>query len=164
MSLQVSTVLKWCLKNYFTLLSIVCVASTNWFKRKPPLQLSIRWISNCILLCYMLTTSSSFQIPGKCVIDIEVQLYSYSNPSQDSDYTPCVDGNCSNEFQFCMRPRYTSDCRHGQVTTNVTTRNSFSFTPAVLSQLGIMNPLLFSNFTPQVSYNSRSIALSDTIP
>lgn len=105
---------------------------------------------------FTLSNFLSLQIPGECIINIEVQLDSYSLNPLSRHSCANVSGLCSNVFHFCLRPRNRlGDCRYGEVTTNVVTTNeSFSFTsPEVLSELGIMNPLVFSHFTPQVSHD-----------
>ena len=82
-----------------------------------------------------------------------MQLISYSNPSsEDCNGGNCegVVGTCDNIFQFCLRAVGFFSCLSVITTDDIEEDMIFSFGSSELSDLGISNPLQFSNIATTV--------------
>ena len=84
---------------------------------------------------------------------MEVRLHSYSNPqSRECDGDDCDDvGGCDNIFEFCLRAAGSDFCLTDKIITGEISEDTLSFSASQLSELGISNPLRFSDITTSVS-------------
>ena len=84
-----------------------------------------------------------------------MRLESYNNPnSEDCEGDHCdgssiAGGMCENIFEFCLRSRGGGSCLV-ILTSNEISEDTITFTPSQLSQLGLSNPLLFSDISTSV--------------
>ena len=113
-------------------------------------------------VCYV------FQVHfGDAKVDVYVQLHSYLNPrSHDSNGEDCdyvyffttSTKTCENGFEFCLQSTSSSDndCPYGKKSTGkkFIENDNFEFTTNIVSDLGIQNPLVFSDLPPEVSHKS----------
>ena len=94
---------------------------------------------------------------------MEVRLHSYSNPqSRDCDGDTCdpdiLGAECDNIFLFCLRAAGSGSCLN-MITTDEISEDTLSFSASQLSELGISNPLRFSDITTSVSMYSTLVVL-----
>ena len=85
-----------------------------------------------------------------------MRLESYNNPTSEEcigghcEGSSITGGDCDNIFEFCLRPRGGGSCLQ-TITSNEISEDRITFTPSQLSQLGLSNPLLFSEISTSVS-------------
>ena len=87
-----------------------------------------------------------------------MQLIRYSNPtSEDCDGGYCDEfpGPCENIFEFCLRTVGGSSCL-SEISTDDIEDDIFTFGPSELDDLGISNPLQFTNIATTVSNSKLS--------
>lgn len=82
-------------------------------------------------------------------IVLRVQLHSYRNPSHlDTEGDRCDSlgtRTCENKFKFCLTRSSSTTCLYRIAPSSYYADDDFTFTSSVISQLGITNPLVFTN-------------------
>ena len=91
-------------------------------------------------------------------IDLQVSLQSYSNPNHlDCGGNHCEGfgstglSHCDNRFEFCLRTTTSSSCLSSTQSAGNVEDDSFVFSLAIRSQLGLSDPIVFANIAPPVS-------------
>ena len=93
------------------------------------------------------------QAAATATLNVEVMLQSYINPTSEvckGGNCDVLGGACDIIFTFCLRTVGSSSCLATTTTDDVVDDN-FAFSSQIVNDLGINNPLVFSNLTVSVS-------------
>lgn len=99
--------------------------------------------------------SSTFSLQGvaSATLNVEVRLHSYSNPtSEECDGGNCDGffGTCDNHFTFCIGRVGSTSCLDLVIAEYGWEDDSITFTPAIVAELGLTNPLVFTGLDASV--------------
>jgi len=109
--------------------------------------------ADAITTAHVVVTASFIQALTEATINLEVQLYNYSNPQHYDCYGDICDYSysyqsyvCSNAFVFRLRTSSNPPLTYDVMNSSTVTNDLFTFTSSVVE-----NPLVFRNLAPKVS-------------
>ena len=121
-------------------------------------------ITNCLWL-HIFPFFSLLKAVARASLNVEAMLHSYSNPtSEDCDGGNCegVSGTCDNVFTFCLQMIGSTSCI-ATTTTDDLENDIFMFNKVNADNLGIINPLVYSNLIVSVSNILLHVTLKNAL-